>query len=72
MVNGIRPSDPCVLNKGRGSKFRVASRFRQEIPEEGRRTYRSKLCEYKDEDNNPKTLNDKTHQSSSQKLRQLN
>ena len=39
-------------------------------PEEGRRTYWPKRCENnnKDEDNSPKTLNDKNHQASSQKF----
>ena len=52
MVNGIRASDPRGLNKGRGSKFRVGFRVRQ-TPEEGRRTYRPKRCEYnnKNEEN---------------------
>ena len=61
MVNEIRASDRRGLNKGRGSKFRVGYRVRQETPEEGRRTHRPKRCEYnnKDEDNSPKTLNDK-------------
>ena len=73
MVNGIRESDPRGLNKERGSKFRVGSRVRQETPEEGRRTYRSKRCEYnhQDEDDCPKTLNDKNPQALSQKFRQL-
>ena len=41
--------------------------------EEGRRTYQPKGCENnnKDEDSSPKTLNDKNHQASSQKFRQL-
>ena len=41
--------------------------------EEGRRTYRPKRCgnNNKNEDNSPKTLNDKNHQASSQKFRQL-
>ena len=41
--------------------------------EEGRKTYRPKRCgsNNKDEDNSPKPLNDKNHQASSQKLRQL-
>ena len=40
---------------------------------EGWRTYRPKRCgnNNKDEDNSPKTLDDKDHQASSQKLRQL-
>ena len=59
--------------KGRSSKFREGSRVRQ-TPEEGWRTYRPKCCgnNNKDEDNSPKTLNDKNHQASSQKFRQLN
>ena len=61
-----------VLNKGRGSKFRVGSRVRQVTPEEGRRTHQPKRCEYnnKDEDNSQKTLNDKNHHALSQKFRQ--
>ena len=60
------------FNKGRSSKFRGGSRVRQ-TPEEGRRTYRPKRCENnrRDEDNSPKTINDKSHQSSSLKVRQL-
>ena len=40
---------------------------------EGQRTYRPKRCgnNNKDEDNSPKTLNNKNHQASSQKFRQL-
>ena len=39
---------------------------------EGRRTYRPKRCgnNNKDEENSPKTLNDKNHQASSKKFRQ--
>ena len=50
----------------------VASRVRQ-TPVERRRTYRPKCCEnnYKDKGNSPKTLNDKNHQTSFQKFRQL-
>ena len=72
MVNGIRTSEPRRSNKGRGWKFHVGSRVRQ-TPEEGRRTYRPKRCKYnnKDEYSSPKTLNDKNHQISSQKFRQL-
>ena len=72
MVNGIRTGDPRGLNKGCSSKFRKNSRVRQ-TPEEGWRTYRLKRCENnnKDEDNSPKTLNDESHQASSQKFRQL-
>ena len=61
MANGIRTGDPHGFNK-HSSKFRVGSRV-QQTPEEGRRTYRPKRCgnnnEDKDEDNSPKTLNDK-------------
>ena len=71
MVNGIRISDPQGINNGRGSKFCVGSRVPQETPEEGRRTYRSKRCEYnnKDEDNSPKTLNYKNNENSSEKFK---
>ena len=60
MANGIRTGDPHGFNKGRSSKFREGSWVRQ-IPEESRRTYRPKHCgnNNKDEDNSPKTLNDK-------------
>ena len=44
-----------------------------QTPEEGRRTYRPKRTgnNNKDEENSPKTLKDKSHQSLSQKFRQL-
>ena len=60
MANGIRSGDPCGFNKGPSSKFLEGSRVRQ-TPEEGRRTYRPKRCgnNNKDEENSPKTLNDK-------------
>ena len=60
MANGIRTDDPRGFNKEHSSKFREGSRVRQ-TPEEGRRTYRPKLCgnNNKDEANSPKTLNDK-------------
>ena len=72
MVNGIRTGNPCGFNKGRSSKFREGSRV-QQTPEEGWRTYQPKRCgnNNKDEDNSPKTLNDKNHRASSQKFRQL-
>ena len=61
---------PRGFNKGCSLKFRDGSRVRQ-TPEEGQRTYQPKRCgnNNKDEDNSPKTLNDKNQQS--QKLRQL-
>ena len=60
LANGIRTGDPRGFNKGCSSKFREGSCVRQ-TPEEGRRTYRPKRCgnNNKDEDNSPKTLNDK-------------
>ena len=72
MTNGIRTGDPHGFYKGRSSKFREGSRVRQ-TPEEGRGTYQPKHCgnNNKDEDNRAKTLNDKNHQASSQKFRQL-
>ena len=65
----IRIGDPRGFNKGCSSKFCVGSWVWQ-TPEEGRRTYRPKHCgnNNKDEDNSLKTLNDKNHQGSSQKL----
>ncbi len=62
MANGIRTGDPRGFNRGRSSKFREGSRVRQ-TPEEGRMIYRPKRCgnSNKDEDNSPKTFNDKNH-----------
>ena len=62
MANGIRTGDPRGYNKGRNSKFRVGSRVRQ-TTEESWRIYRLKRRgnNNKDEDNSPKTLNDKKH-----------
>ena len=70
MANEIKTGDTRGFNKGRSSKFRVGYRVRQ-TPEEGRRTYRPKRYgnNNKDEDNSPKSLNDKIHQASSQKFR---
>ena len=72
MANIIRTGDPHGFNKGCSSMFCVGSRVWQ-TPEEGWRTYWSKHCgnNNKDEDNSSKTLNDKNHQASSQKFRQL-
>ena len=71
MANGIGTGDLRGFSKGCSSKFPEGSRVRQ-TPEEGRRTYRPKLCENnnKDEDNSPKNLNDKNQQASFQKFRQ--
>ena len=72
MANGIRTGDPRGFNKGHSLKFRKGSRVRQ-TPKEGWRTYRPKRCgnNNKDEDNSPKTLNDKNQQALCQKFRQL-
>ena len=71
MVNGIRASKSCGLSEGHGLKFCEGSKIQQKTSE-GQRT-QPKCCEFnnnKDEDNSPKTLNDKNHQAS-QKFRQL-
>ena len=72
MANGIRTGDLCGFNKGRSSKFCEGSRVWQRS-KEGRRIYWPKRCRNnnKDENNRPKTLNDKNQQASSQKFRQL-
>ena len=72
MANGIRTGDPGGFNKGCSSKFHVGTQV-QQITEEGRWTYHPKCCgnNNKNEDNNPKTLNDKNYEASSQKFRQL-
>ena len=51
------------FNKGHSLKFREGSRVRQ-TPEEGRKTYWPKRCgnNNKDEENSPKTLNDKAQE----------
>ena len=69
MANGIRTGDPRGFNKGRSSKFPEGSQVRQ-TPEEGWRTYRLKRYgnNNEDEDNSPKTRNDKNQQASSQKF----
>ena len=71
MVNGIRTAPPphththtLGYNEGCSLKFHVGSQV-QLTPEEGWRTYRPKRCgnNNKDEDNSPKTLNDKNNQT---------
>ena len=70
MTNGIRTGDSHGFNKGCSSKFCVGSSVRK-TPEEDWRTYLPKRCgNNKDEENSPKTLNDKNHQASSKKFRQ--
>ena len=57
----------CYLNI---TKLDILRIFRDISPEEGQRTYHPKHCgNNKDEDNSPKTLNDKNQQASSQKIR---
>ena len=60
MAYGIKTGNPRGFSKGRNSKFREGSRVRQTL-EEGWRTYRPKRYgnNKKDENNGPKTLNDK-------------
>ena len=60
----MNTGDPCGFNKGHSSKFGEGSRV-QQTSEEGWRTYRPKRCgnNNKDEDNSPKTLNDKNQQA---------
>ena len=60
IADRIRTGDPSGFNKGRSLKFHVGSRVRLTL-EEGRMTYQPKRCgnNNKDEDNSPKTLNDK-------------
>ena len=60
MANGFRTGDLCGFNRGCSLKFREGSQVRQ-TPEEGQRTYRPKHSgnDNKDEDNSPKTINDK-------------
>ena len=72
MANGIGTGDPHGFNKGLSSKFREGSPVRQ-TADEARRSYQPKRSanKYEDEDNSSKTLNDKNHQGSSQKFRQL-
>ena len=60
MANRIRTGDPRGFNIGHSLKFREGSQVWQ-TPEEGRGTYRPKYWgnNNKDEDDSPKTLNDK-------------
>ena len=70
MVNRNRTGNPRRFNKGHSLKFRVG--FRVQQTPEGWRTYHPKHCgNNKDEDNSAKNLNNKNHQASSQKFRQL-
>ena len=58
MANGIGTGDPThVVSIKDVVQFREGSTVRQ--TPEGQRKYRLKLCGNKDEDNSPKTLNNK-------------
>ena len=72
MAKGIRTGAPPGFSKECSSKFREGSWVRQ-TPEEGQRAYRPRYRgnNNKDEDNSPKTLNDKNHPALFQKFRQL-
>ena len=59
------------LYKGFSSRFCVGSQVRHETPDEGQRTYRPKRYEYEDEDNSLNILNNKNHQTSSEKFTQV-
>ena len=50
MVNRTGTVSPCGSNKGFSSRFYVDSWVRHETLEEGRRTYRTKLFVYNNED----------------------
>ena len=72
MANGIKTGDHRGFNKGRSSKFCEGSRFLQNTWRRLEDISAETLLKYKkDEDNSPKTLNDKNQQASSQKFRQL-
>ena len=72
MANGIRTGDAHGFNNGRSLKFREGSQVLQK-PEEGRWTYQPKrsVNNNKDGDNSPKTLKDKNHQASSDRIFQF-
>ena len=59
--NNNKDEDDSPKNLNDKNQQASSQRFRQQTPEEGRRTYWSKRCgnNNKDEDNSPKTLNDK-------------
>ena len=73
MVNGFKIIYLRGLNKGFTLRFCVGSRVQHEAPNEGRRTYCPKRCEYNndDEGNIPNILRDKNYQVSSQKFTQI-
>ena len=71
--NNNKDEDSSPKNLNDKNHQASSQKFRQQTPEEDRRTYRQKRCgnNNKDEDSSPKNLNDKNHQASSQKFRQL-
>ena len=68
MINRIQTVYPRGSNKR--SRFCVSSRVRHETPEEGRRTYQPKRCEYINEDEVSSSNSNHNNQASSQKFRQ--
>ena len=58
MANGIRTGDSRGFNKGRSSKFREGSRFRQHLKKAGGHIVR-KVVEITINMKSPKNLNDK-------------
>ena len=63
MVNRIGTIYPSGSNKRFRSRFRADFRVRHETPEQGRRTYRPKHCEYnnKDEVSSPDILSNENN-----------
>ena len=61
MANEIRTGNPHGFNKGCSSMLHVSSQV-QQTPEVGQRIYQPKCCRNnnENEDNSPKTLNDKS------------
>ena len=70
MINRIGTVYPWGSNKGFSLRFCVDSWVQHKTPEEGRRTYQPKRCEYnnKDDINSPNILSNNNYQASSQKF----
>ena len=73
IINRIGTIYPCISNKGFSLRFRVDSRLWHETPEEPRKTYRPKRCEYynKDEVNSPNILSNNFLKSAISKIKQI-
>ena len=73
MVNRIGTVYPCDSNKGFSSKFCVDIRVRHKTPDEGRRTYRPKRCDYDNKDavSSPNILSNDNYQTSYKKFWQI-